>query len=91
MMFRLEFGENEKHVLEYQFNQLLGHLVIRVNDQVVENRFRLFCEPVNEIHELRVGEGRAVQVRIEKERGHLFRQKNRVFIDNRLVKSVVGI
>ena len=32
MRFAIEIGNTEKHRLEYNFNQLLGSLVIKVND-----------------------------------------------------------
>ena len=34
--FAIEIGDTEKHRLEYNFNQLLGSLVIKVNEKAVK-------------------------------------------------------
>jgi hypothetical protein len=38
-------GELKKHQIVYDFNQLLGRLVIKLNQQEVKRRIRLFNEP----------------------------------------------
>ena len=91
MRFNLEIGEAEKHVVEFNFDQLLGQLVIKVNKREVRRSVRLFNEPVKEIHTLRVGDGEGVIVRIEKERKLLFGQKCRVFLNDRLYKYYEGV
>ena len=91
MKFNLEIGEAEKHVVEFDFDQLLGQLVIKVNKREVKRSVRLFNEPVKEIHTLRVGDGEGVIVRIEKERKLLFGQKCRVFVNDRLYKYYEGV
>ena len=91
MRFNLEIGEAEKHVVEFNFDQLLGQLVIKVNKQEIKRSVRLFNEPVKEIHTLRVGDGEGVIVRIEKERKLLFGQKCRVFLNDRLYKYYEGV
>ena len=91
MKFNLEIGEAEKHVLEFNFDQLLGQLVIKVNKQEIKRSVRLFNEPVRETHTLRVGDGEGVIVRIEKERKLLFGQKCRVFLNDRLYKYYEGV
>jgi len=91
MKFNLEIGEAEKHVLEFNFDQLLGQLVIKVNKQEIKRSVRLFNEPVRETHTLRVGDGEGVIVRIEKERKLLFGQKYRVFLNDRLYKYYEGV
>jgi hypothetical protein len=88
MKFTIEVGEHEKNTLEYSFNQLLGTLTIRVNAKEIKRATRLFNEPVKEVHVITVGE---TDVRIEKERGQLYRQKNRLYINNRLVKVFEGV
>ena len=35
--FAIEIGDAEKHRLEYNFNQLLGSLVIKVNEKPIRN------------------------------------------------------
>jgi hypothetical protein len=89
--FVLQVGETEKHLLEYQFNQLLGSLVIKVNHQPVKRCVRLFNEPCREAFDLVIGEQERSFVRIEKERGLLFGQRNKIFVNNRLTGIYQGV
>jgi hypothetical protein len=91
MKFALEVGELEKHLIEFDFNQLLGELRIRVNKQEVTHNVRLFDEPLAETHTLNVGQREDLVVRIEKERKLLFGQKCRVFLNDRLYKYYEGV
>lgn len=91
MKFSLEVGEVEKHRLEYHFNQLLGSLLITVDEKPFRQSVRLFNEPIKEVHVLVVGEHEKYTIRIEKQRKPLFGQRNRVFINNRLLKVVDGL
>jgi hypothetical protein len=91
MKFCLEVGEMERHLIEFDFNQLLGELRIRVNRQEVKRSVRLFDEPITETHTLRVGCSEEWVVRIEKERKMLFGQKCRVFLNDRLYKCYEGV
>ncbi|HYV32201.1 MAG TPA: hypothetical protein VEO53_13995 [Candidatus Binatia bacterium] len=91
MRFALEIGETEKNRLEFQFNQLLGSTVIKVNDQEVKKNVRLFSEPLREAHELEVGKNERHTVFIEKQRKLLFGQKYLVYVNQRLVKLLHGI
>jgi hypothetical protein len=91
MKFSLEIGEVEKHTIEYQFNQLLGVLTIKVNEKPVKKHVRLFDEPVKELHVFVVGVREKLAVKIEKERKLLYGQKNRVFVNDRLVKYCEGV
>lgn len=88
MKFTIEFGETEKQVLEYHFNQLMGRLVVKINQQPVTKSVRLVNEPIFEVHVIVVGRHEKHEVRIEKERTSTFTQRNRVFVDERLVKVV---
>lgn len=88
MKFSLQLGQAEKHLVEYNFNQLLGRLVISVNKQTIKRQVRLFSEPLREVHVFRVDEW---SVRIEKERQLLYGQINRVFINDRLVQCHKGV
>jgi hypothetical protein len=90
MKFTIEIGEIEKNRIEYNFNQLIGRLVVRVNEQPVKKAFRLVNEPVLEIHVFVVGQNERQEVRIEQERKQLFGHRNRVFVNNRLVKVFEG-
>jgi hypothetical protein len=90
MKFTLEIGHTEKSLVEYEFNQLLGSLSIRVNNESVRNSVRLFNEPKREVFDFEVGQNERAKVRIEKERGAFIVQKNRVFVDNRLAGVFQG-
>jgi hypothetical protein len=89
--FVIEIGDTEKHRLEYNFNQLLGSLVIKVNEKAIKKSVRLINEPVLEIHAFVVGDHEKSDVRIEKERKPLLGCKNRLYVNNRLVKVFNGI
>jgi hypothetical protein len=85
MKFTLEVGELEKHVIEFEFNQLFGNLSIRVDSQPVVQSTRIFNEPIREVFDfLVVGQHEKTAVRIEKQRKPLFGHHNRVFVNNRL-------
>ncbi|MBA4148208.1 MAG: hypothetical protein H0X66_08830 [Verrucomicrobia bacterium] len=92
MKFALEVGnEMETFKLEYSFNQILGSMVIKVNDKEVKKSTRIFSGPTREVHDLYLGEKQPLSVRIEKQRRLLFGQVNRVFVDGRLVRCFQGI
>ncbi len=91
MKFCLEVGETERHLIEFDFNQLLGQLHIRVNRREVKAQVRLFNEPLTETHTLNFGETENFTVRIEKERKLLFGQRCRVFLNDRLYKYYEGV
>lgn len=90
MKFILEVGEIEKHVVEFNFNQLLGNLVIRVDSEPVIQSTRVFNEPIHEVFNFVVGQKEKAAVRIEKRRKPLFGHHSRVFVDNRLAQVVDG-
>jgi len=90
MKFSIEVGEKERHRLEYYFNQLLGSMVIKVNDKPIKKSVRLVNEPVLEVHVVVVGKNEKSTVRIEKERKPLMGHRNRLFVNNRLVKVFEG-
>jgi len=89
--FAIEIGDTEKHRLEYHFNQLLGSLVIKVNERPVKKALRLVNEPLLEVHDFVVGDQEKSSVRIEKERMPLVGCRNRLFVNNRLVKVFSGL
>ncbi len=91
MKFTIEIGDAEKHRLEYNFNQLLGSLVIKVNEKAIKQSVRLVNEPVLEVHAFVVGDQEKSQVRIEKQRKPLLGSKSRLYVNNRLVKVFNGI
>ena len=91
MKFVIEIGDTEKHRLEYHFNQLLGSLVIKVNERPVKKALRLVNEPLLEVHDFVVGDQEKSSVRIEKERMPLVGCRNRLYVNNRLVRVFSGL
>jgi hypothetical protein len=89
--FEIEVGELEKHRLQYEFSQLLGRLTITVDKKVCKRSVRLINEPVLEVHSFEIGEIERSLVRIEKERKQLFGHKNRLYVNNRLVRVFEGM
>jgi hypothetical protein len=89
--FSFVIGESEKHHLEYSFNQLLGRLDIKVNNQPIISFVRLFNEPVLEVFDFHVGYAERASVRIEKVRKPLFGHLNRLYVDNRLARVFEGM
>ncbi len=90
MKFVIEIGDAEKHRLEYNFNQLLGSLVIKINEKPIKKARRLINEPILEVHAFAVGEQEKSDIRIEKERKPLIGSKHRIYVNNRLVKVFNG-
>ena len=88
MKFSIEVGDIEKHLVEYEFNPLLGILIVKVDDQPVKRHIRLVNEPVRETHAFIVGDKEKSDVRFEKERTSMFTHRNSVFVNNRLLKVV---
>ena len=86
MKFSIEIGEKERNLLEYHFNQLLGRLLIKVNNRPIKKALRLLNEPVLEVHVVIVGKNEKSTVRIEKERKPLLGHRNRLYVNNRLLK-----
>ena len=91
MKFCIEVGELKKHQIQYDFNQLLGRLVIKLNRQEIKRQVRWFNEPVKETHVVEVGSVERVAVRIEKERQRFFGRKCLVFLNERLFQCYEGI
>jgi len=92
MKFALEVGgDKETHLLEYQFNEMWGSMVIKVDRQEVKRSVRWFGAPLRECHDLVLGQKEVFNIRIEKERRFPFGQKNRVFVNERLVKCFEGV
>lgn len=91
MRFALDIGETEKNLLEFNFNQLLGSTVIKVNGKQVKKTVRLFSEPLHERHHVEVGTQERHTVFIEKRRKLLFGQKFFVYVNQRLVKAFQGV
>lgn len=84
MRFSFEIGEAEKNTVEFEFSQLFGRTVIRVNGQEVRRQSRFFSEPLRDQYEFTVGDREKCVIRIEKERRALLASRYRVFINRRL-------
>lgn len=86
MKFCIEVGQVEKHTIDFNFNQLLGHLVIKVNSKEVKRSLKLLDEPLKETHIIEVKGIEQITVKIEKERKQLLGHRCRVFLNDRLFK-----
>jgi len=91
MKFSIEIGMNEKHLIEFTFNQLLGQSRVCVDGREVFRKKRWFSEPLVDSYDFEIGLFEPVRLRIEKERKHLFGSKYRIFVDNRLTQLHQGI
>ena len=90
MKFTLQVGQREQHTIEFTFNQLLGRSQVKVDGHTVFRKARWFSEPRSDQYEFEIGQTDPVYLRIEKERGHLFASKYRVYVDNRLTQLHCG-
>jgi hypothetical protein len=85
MKFALQVGETEKHHVEFNYSQLAGSLMIKVDKQPIRRSVRFLNEPVHEVFQFAVGQMTKTEVRIEKWRKQLFGYRNCVYVDGRLV------
>ena len=90
MKFSFEVGDVEKHHVEFNFNQLCGTLVIRVDNKPIHRATRLLNEPIHEVFDFIVGDAEQCPVRIEKRRKLLFGSRNVLYVNNRLTRVVEG-
>jgi hypothetical protein len=91
MKFTIEVGEVEKQRVEFSFNQLLGRTVIHSNGRQLKKSVRLFSEPVFDRHVFDFFDKERVELKIEKQRKHLFGSRYFVFVNNRLTQSFQGV
>ena len=90
MKFKIEVGEVEKHLVEFNHNQLIGSLQIKVDKQTILESTRLVNEPIEEVYRFVVGQMERKEVRIEKLRKKLFGHRNSVYVNNRLTRVYNG-
>ena len=90
MRFSLQVGNTDKHLVEFNFNQLYGTLVIRVDSRPVFESKRIFNEPVREVYHFVIDGAEKADVRIEKRRKPLFGHHNSVYVNDRLTRVVDG-
>ena len=88
MRFSLEVGQADRHLVEFNFNQLLGTLMIRVDDRPIFQSRRVFNEPVHEIYHFVIDGAEKADVRIEKRRKLLFGHRNTVYVNNRITRVI---
>jgi len=88
MRFTLEIGNKDKHLVDFNFNQLYGTLVIRVDGRPIFQSKRVFNEPVREVYHFVIDGMEKSDVRIEKRRKLLFGHHNSVFVNDRLTRVV---
>jgi len=88
MRFSLEVGQTDRHLVEFNFNQLCGTLVIRVDDRPIFQSTRIFNEPVNEIYQFVIQGVEKSEVRIEKRRKPLFGHRNTVYVNDRITRVI---
>lgn len=86
MRFMLEIGNIDKHFIDFNFNQLRGTLVIRVDDRPVFRSTRVFNEPVYEVYKFVIDGAEKSEVRIEQRRKLLFGHHDTVYVNDRLTK-----
>jgi len=85
MKFTIAVGDTDKHVVNFNFNQLRGTLLIQVDDRTIFQSTRVFNEPLREVYRFKIEGPEKPEVRIEKRRKQLFGHHNTVFVNERLV------
>ena len=88
MRFTLEIGNTDKHLVEFNFNQLYGTLVIRVDERPIYQSRRIFNEPVHEVYHFVIDGREKSDVRIEKRRKPLFGHRNTVYVNDRITRVI---
>jgi hypothetical protein len=94
MQFSFNVGVNEKHQVDFSFDQFIGNLEIRVDGQPRLKDFRMFSLSLTKRYEFTVGVSERHDVIIEKKRklflAGLRPQQYRIFIDGQLVETYEG-
>ena len=88
MKFSLEVGHTDRHLVEFNFNQLLGTLSIRVDERPVFHSRRVFNEPVHEVYRFVIDGAEKSDVRIEKRRKALFGHRGTVYVNDRITRVI---
>jgi hypothetical protein len=91
MKFTLEVGAIERHQIEFDFNQLLGRSVLKVDGREVFRKNRWFSEPIVESYDLEISGRDQIRLRIIKERKLLVASRYKVYVDNRLTQLYQGV
>jgi len=94
MQFSFNVGVNEKHRVDFSFDQFIGNLQILVDGQTAVKDFRMFSLSLTKRYEFSVGEQERHDVVIEKKRklflAGLRPQSYKIFVDGKLVETHEG-
>jgi hypothetical protein len=94
VQFSFMVGVNEKHQIDFSFDQFVGNLEIRVDGQPAVKDFRLLSFGLTKRYELTVGVNEQHHVTIEKKRklflAGLRPMQYRIFVDGNLVQTYEG-
>ena len=94
MQFSFIVGIQERHQVDFAFDQFAGNLEIRVDGVPLVKDFRLLSLKLTKRYEFTVGQQELHQIAIEKKRKLFlagFRpQQYRVFVDGQLVQTHEG-
>ena len=94
MQFSFIVGAQEKHQVDFSFDQFMGNVEIRIDGQPAIKDFRLLSLSLTKRYEFVVGVNERHEVAIEKKRklflAGLRPQHYRVFIDGHLVQTHEG-
>lgn len=90
MRFALEVGDQERHTIEFSFNQLFGRAVVKVDGREVFRKNRWFSEPIMDRYEIEIGARDCLRIEKERNQLSLFRSKYKIYINNRLTQLYFG-
>jgi len=94
MQFSFMVGVQEKHQVDFSFDQFMGNLEIRIDGQPVVKDFRMLSLRLTKRYEFSVGVNEKHHISIEKKRklflAGLRPQQYRIFIDENLVQTYEG-
>ncbi|HJZ79672.1 MAG TPA: hypothetical protein VKD91_04985 [Pyrinomonadaceae bacterium] len=94
MQFSFMVGVNEKHQVDFSFDQFMGNLEIRVDGDPAVKDFRMLSLRLTKRYEFTVGTAEQHNIIIEKKRklflAGLRPQQYRIFIDGQLVQTYEG-
>ena len=94
MQFSFMVGVQEKHQVDFSFDQFMGNLAIRVDGQPAVKDFRMLSLKLTKRYEFSVGVNEKHHVAIEKKRklflAGLRPMQYRIFINGNLVQTYEG-
>jgi len=94
MNFKLEVGNKEKHLIEFNFNLFWGSLYIKVDNRRIIKDFEIYSLKLIRTYEFEVGVKEKHIIRIEMQRKLFFacfrKRHYKVYLDNNLIKEYEG-